>query len=76
MKFEEAIKKLEEIVDALEQGNVPLDDCLKLYEEGQKLIKFCRDTLTKVETKVKELVKNEKGEFELKPLKTPHQDET
>ncbi len=69
MKFEEALKRIEEIVEALEQGDVSLDNSLKLYEEGQSLIKFCREKLTKVEEKVKELVRTEKGEFKLKDTK-------
>lgn len=69
MKFEDALKRLEEIVGKLEQGDVSLDDSLKLYEEGQSLIKFCHDKLTKVEEKVKELVRTEKGEFKLKDVK-------
>jgi len=66
MKFEEALKRLEEIVDRLERGDVSLDDSLKLYEEGQELIQFCKDKLTKAESKVKQLLKTGKGEFELK----------
>lgn len=69
MKFEEALKRLEQIVSLLERGDVSLDDSLNLYEEGQELIKFCRDKLTKVESKVKELVHTEEGEFKLKDTK-------
>jgi len=69
MKFEEALKRIEEIVTALEQGEVSLDDSLKLYEEGQSLIKFCREKLTKVEEKVKELIHTEEGKSKLKNIK-------
>ena len=68
MKFEKALERIEEIVEALEQGDVSLDDSLKLYEEGQSLIQFCREKLTKVEKKVKELVHTEKGELKLKDV--------
>jgi len=66
MKFEAALKRLEEIADKLERGDIPLEDSLKLYEEGQKLINLCREKLSKAEAKVKELVKKNK-EFILKP---------
>ena len=75
MKFEEALKRIEEIVEALEQGEVSLDDSLKLYEEGQSLIKFCREKLTKVEEKVKELIRTEKGDFKLKDTRIEKSDE-
>lgn len=68
MKFEDALKRLEEIVDILESGDVALDDSLKLYEEGQELIKFCKDKLTKAEAKVKQLVKTEEGKLLEKDL--------
>ncbi len=66
MKFEDALKRLEEIVGSLEKGDVSLDDSLKLYEEGQELINFCKDKLTKAESKVKELIKTGQGKFELR----------
>ncbi len=66
MKFEKALKRIEDIVEALEQGDVSLDDSLKLFEEGQSLLKFCREKLTKVEKKVKVLIHTEKGELKLK----------
>ncbi|HID93655.1 MAG TPA: exodeoxyribonuclease VII small subunit [bacterium (Candidatus Stahlbacteria)] len=66
IKFEVALKRLEEIADKLERGDIPLEDSLKLYEEGQKLIKLCREKLSKAEAKVKELIKKNK-EFILKP---------
>ncbi|MDI6840057.1 MAG: exodeoxyribonuclease VII small subunit [bacterium] len=69
MKFEEALERLEQIVDILERGEVSLDDSLKLYEEGQSLIKFCKEKLEKAEAKVKELVKGEKEGFKLKEIK-------
>ncbi|MCK4306746.1 exodeoxyribonuclease VII small subunit [candidate division WOR-3 bacterium] len=75
MKFEEALKRIEEIVGKLEQGDVSLDDSLKLYEEGQSLIKFCREKLTKVEEKVRELVHTEKGDFKLKDTRIEKSEE-
>ncbi|MBQ6709024.1 MAG: exodeoxyribonuclease VII small subunit [Clostridia bacterium] len=53
--FETAIKKLEETVNALEEGNLTLNDSLKLYEQGTKLAAFCGECLDKAEQKIKEL---------------------
>ena len=62
MSFEEALKRLEEIVGMLEGGDHPLDDSLDLFSEGIKLVKFCNSKIEKVEKSVKKLV-NENGEL-------------
>ncbi len=53
LTFEQALARLEEIVRALESGNVPLEDLIKLYDEGSALVKNCTDKLQKAEEKVK-----------------------
>ena len=63
--FEHSLKRLEEIVDALEQGTVPLDDALKLYEEGVELTKACLVKLNQAELTLKRLSKDVNGNFEL-----------
>ena len=68
-KFEEAMKKLEEIVQKLEDGNLPLEKSLELFEEGMKLSKFCSKKLEEAQTKIKVLTKTAEGKVELKPLK-------
>jgi exodeoxyribonuclease VII small subunit len=75
IKFEVALKRLEEIADKLERGDIPLEDSLKLYEEGQKLINLCREKLSKAEAKVKELIKKNK-EFILKPTESDFEGES
>ncbi len=65
-KFEDALKKLEEIVDALEGGNLPLDESLEKYEEGIRLAKVCAKKLEAAKKKVELLLKSEDGSFELK----------
>lgn len=67
MKFEEALKKLEQIVQDLESGKLPLDDSLKKYEEGVKLSRFCHKTLQAAQKKIQVLTKKGEG-FELKPF--------
>ena len=70
-KFEEHLKRLEEIVDQLENKEAPLDQSLALFEEGVKLARACQQTLEEAKKKVEVLVK-ETGE--LKPFEgeTPH----
>ncbi len=50
--YESAVTRLEEIVLKLEDGKLPLDDALKLFEEGTKLSRFCNECLNKAEQKI------------------------
>ena len=59
--FEQAIEKLEAIVDELEQGDLPLEETIKKFEEGMELSKFCTEKLNQAEQKLKKLVKTEDG---------------
>ena len=68
IKFEEALKKLENIVAELEKGNRSLDESLALYEEGIKLSRICAKKLEAAKRKVELLVKSESGKFELEPF--------
>ncbi len=63
MKFEEAYKRLEEILQAMNSGKVELDDSLKLYEEADKLITACQKKLTEAEKKIEILIKSRSGEL-------------
>ena len=62
LTFEEAMDRLEEIVSSLESGDFPLDESLKLFEEGVKLVKLCNKRLEMVEGAVTKLV-NVDGEM-------------
>lgn len=55
--FEESLKRLQEISDLLEKGEVGLEDSIKLYEEGIGLANVCYSTLKNAELKVTELRK-------------------
>ena len=68
MKFEEALKKLEKIVEDLEDGNLTLDDSLDKYEEGIKLSKLCAKRLEAAKKKVEILLKSDDGSVGLKPF--------
>ncbi len=63
VKFEEALKGLEKIVDKLEKGDMPLDETLSEYENGIKLYKKCVSLLDEAEKKIQILVKDENGSF-------------
>lgn len=53
--FESAMSRLEEISDVLSQNQVGLDESLKLYEEGVKLLKFCSEKLEKADITIKRI---------------------
>jgi exodeoxyribonuclease VII small subunit len=73
MKFEEALKKLEKIVEELESGRCSLDDSLKKYEEGVKLSRFCHKTLQSAQKKIQILTKKGAG-WETKPFTDTEQE--
>ncbi len=58
MKFEEALKRLEEIAQELESGKADLDEALKLYAEGTELIKQCSKAISDAEEAMKEVSAN------------------
>jgi exodeoxyribonuclease VII small subunit len=68
MPFEEALKKLEGIVEAMESDELPLETLLAKFEEGSKLTKICREKLSEAELKIQQLEKNAAGELKLKSL--------
>jgi len=66
--FEEALKKLEGIVEAMESDDLPLETLLAKYEDGSKLVKVCQEKLADAEVKIQQLEKNAAGEMKLKPI--------
>ena len=66
-KFEECLQRLEKIVDELEKGNVPLEQALKLFEEGMQLSSSCRKELEEAEGKVEILLK-QNGKLQPEPF--------
>ena len=59
--FEENMLRLEQIVRALEKGDAPLEDSMKLFEEGTKLVKTCDALLNRAEKKVVQLTRGADG---------------
>lgn len=67
-KFETALARLEELVQELEQGDLPLEQSLKLFEEGIKLSRVCNTRLEEAERKVEILLKDKEGKLKAQPF--------
>lgn len=67
LSFEEAIEKLEKIVERLEEGDVPLEKAINYFQEGMNLSKICNDKLVNVQNKMTEILSknDELKRFEL-----------
>jgi exodeoxyribonuclease VII small subunit len=63
LSYEQAVAELEAIVAALETGERPLEESMKLFERGQALSKHCADLLDKAELKVRTLVNDSLVDF-------------
>ena len=72
MPFEEAMQKLETIVDAMESGELPLESLMAKFEEGTRLAKICQAKLAQAEVKIQQLEKNATGDLSLKPIEISH----
>ena len=66
--FEEALKRLEAIVAAMESGDLPLETLLAKYEEGTQLAQVCQAKLAEAELKVQQLEKDAAGALKLRPF--------
>ena len=66
--FEEALQKLEAVVEAMEADDLPLETLLARYEEGARLVKICQQKLAEAEIKIQQLEKTAAGEWKLKPV--------
>ena len=66
--FEDSLKKLESIVDQLERGDLPLEDSIKLFEEGVNLSNACKKELETAEGKVQILLKQRDGSMKAEPF--------
>ncbi len=64
MKFEEAMKQLEETVGKLESGDVSLDEAMELFEKGVSLSKTCQKLLSEAQLKVTKLIAENDSEVE------------
>jgi exodeoxyribonuclease VII small subunit len=71
MTFEQSMTRLDEIVRLLEKGDAPLEDALKLFEEGTSLVRGCNDLLNHAELQVSKLMKGANGE----PVELPFEED-
>ncbi len=72
LSFETAYARLEEILEKMNSGKVPLEDSLKLYEEANRLIDWCSKQLTEAEKKIEILTKTSGGDIALDEHSRPH----
>lgn len=75
LSFEQAVERLEKIVADMENAELPLDDVLKKYEEGTKLVQFCSQKLDEAEKKIEILQKKSDGSLKAEPFE-PAEEET
>ncbi len=75
LKFEDCLARLEQIVGALEAGNLPLEDSLKVFEEGIALARHCARYLDDAERRIEVLVKDETGATTAQPFVVESEDE-
>jgi exodeoxyribonuclease VII small subunit len=68
LTFEQAIQRLERIVADMEGAELPLEDVLKKYEEGTRLVRFCNQKLEEAEKKIEVLAKKPDGSVALEPF--------
>ena len=66
--FEQAIKQLEQIVQDLESGDMPLEKAVKTFEEGIQLSKFCSQKLDETEKRITILMQNSDGQLSETPF--------
>ncbi len=70
-QFEDALKKLQEIVEKLEKGDLPLEEAMDCFSEGMRLAHFCHTKLEEAEGKVRVLLKDQQGGWASAPFETP-----
>ena len=68
LRFEDGLTRLEQIVSALEAGNLSLEDSLKVFEEGIGLARHCAKYLAEAERRIELLAKDETGALTPKPF--------
>jgi exodeoxyribonuclease VII small subunit len=66
--FEASLKELERIVKQLEEGDMPLEESLKLFETGVRLSRECRERLNNAERRIEVLMKEADGSISLEPI--------
>lgn len=73
-QFEDAMKRLQEIVDKLEKGDLPLEEAMECFSEGMRLAHFCHTRLEEAENKVRVLLRDQQGGWSSAPFEAPSPD--
>ncbi|MHC1763631.1 MAG: exodeoxyribonuclease VII small subunit [Verrucomicrobiia bacterium] len=73
ISFEEALKKLESIVQSMEASELPLETLLARFEDGAKLAQMCQTRLAEAELKIQQLEKTAAGQIISRPLVLPEE---
>ncbi|MBP8645516.1 MAG: exodeoxyribonuclease VII small subunit [Syntrophobacteraceae bacterium] len=66
--FEEALKKLQSLVERLERGDLPLEEAVESFTEGIRLVQFCQKKLEEAEKKIQVLMANQEGGWNAVPF--------
>ena len=69
--FEQAMERLEAIVDQMESGKLPLEELIVRYEEGMGLVRICQDRLASAEQKIEIIARNSAGKKAVKDFEPP-----
>jgi len=69
LTFEEALERLETLVQSLEEGDLPLEEAIATFEEGTRLKKICQERLREAERTIELLVEDSDGDLSVTPLK-------
>lgn len=64
LKFEQAMKQLEKLIESLESGQMGLDESIKIFEEGMALSEHCEEKLREAEAKVEILLQSKEGPYQ------------
>ncbi|MFZ2446578.1 MAG: exodeoxyribonuclease VII small subunit [Syntrophobacteraceae bacterium] len=70
-QFEDALKRLQEIVEKLEKGDLPLEEAMECFSEGMRLAQTCHNKLEEAENKVRMLLKDQQGGWASAPFEAP-----
>jgi exodeoxyribonuclease VII small subunit len=73
--FEDDLKKLENVVEQLERGDLPLDDSVKLFEDGMKLSNACKAELDKAEGRIQVLVQGKRGAMQVAEIEAEDEEQ-
>jgi len=71
LPFEEALQKLEAIVESMEADDLPLETLLGRYEQGVQLARVCQSRLTEAEARIQQLETSANGSLQVKPVSLP-----